>query len=244
MLQTKHFWACARKCFFLMDKKCSWYRRACIGTIETEKNVQGDFCVGIRNWIRFFTHTLLIGGAVTGILGFIIRWNEFAPLFVNKEWGEVFSVLTWLIGVGFTFSVISQMGFFAYLTIHQFGLGLFRSYWGFIQLALIVVVLFDLVYFRFQAFSNGDSIGSYLLLAAILFIVGIVTAYVKAKSKSRSVFVAALFFMVVVTTLEWLPVLQANEKSWLYLMLFTLLPCNAFQLLMLPKYNKKTSKAA
>ncbi|MCP3764478.1 KinB-signaling pathway activation protein [Domibacillus sp. A3M-37] len=199
--------------------------------------------MGIRNWIRFFTHTLLIGGAVTGILGFIIRWNEFSPLFANGEWKEVLSVLTWLIGVGFTFSVISQMGFFAYLTIHQFGLGLFRSYWTFIQLALIVVVLFDLVYFRFKAFSNGEDLGSYLMLAAILLVFGFLTAYIKAKGKSKNIFIAALFFMVVVTTLEWLPVLQANEKSWLYLMLFTLLPCNAFQLLMLPKYNQKTSKA-
>lgn len=200
--------------------------------------------MGIRNWIRFFAHTLLIGGAATSILGFIIRWNEFAPLFANGEWGEVLSVLTWLIGVGFTFSVISQMGFFAYLTIHQFGLGLFKSYWGFIQTALITVVLFDLVYFRFQAFSSGETIGSYILLAAILLLVGIVTAYQKARGRNRNVFVAALFFMVVVTTLEWLPVLQANEESWLYLMLFTLLPCNAFQLLMLPKYNQKTLKAA
>ncbi|WP_050182368.1 KinB-signaling pathway activation protein [Domibacillus robiginosus] len=200
--------------------------------------------MGIRNWIRFFTHTLLIGGAVTGILGFILRWDEFSPLFANGEWREILSVLTWLIGVGFTFSVISQMGFFAYLTIHQFGLGLFRSYWGFIQVALIAVVLFDLVYFRFQAFSSGETISSYLLLAAILLMVGLVTAYSKAKGKNRSVFTAALFFMVVVTTLEWLPVLQANEKSWLYLMLFTLLPCNAFQLLMLPKYNHKRQGAA
>ena len=200
--------------------------------------------MGIRNWIRFFTHTLLIGGAATGILGFIIRWNEFAPLFANGQWGEVLSVLTWLIGVGFTFSVISQMGFFAYLTLHQFGLGLFKSYWEFIQTALIAVVLFDLVYFRFQAFSSGETIGSYILLAVILLLVGIVTAYQKARGRNRNVFVAALFFMVVVTTLEWLPVLQANEESWLYLMLFTLLPCNAFQLLMLPKYNQKTLKAA
>lgn len=200
--------------------------------------------MGIRNWIRFFTHTLLIGGAVAGILGFIIRWGEFSPLFANGEWKEVLSVLAWLIGVGFTFSVISQMGFFAYLTIHQFGLGLFRSYWNFIQIALIIVVLFDLVYFRFEAFgSDGEAIGSYLILAAALFIVGLLVAWLKGRGRNKSVFVAALFFMIVVTTLEWLPVLQANEESWLYLMLFTLLPCNAFQLLMLPKYNQKVSKA-
>lgn len=200
--------------------------------------------MGIRNWIRFFTHTLLIGGAVTGIFGFIIRWDEFSPLFLNGEWREMLSVLVWLIGVGFTFSVISQMGFFAYLTIHQFGLGLFRAYWNFIQIALIIVVLFDLVYFRFEAFGGeGEAISSYLILAAVLFIIGLLVAWLKGKGKNKNVFIAALFFMVVVTTLEWLPVLQANEESWLYLMLFTLLPCNAFQLLMLPKYNQKVSKA-
>jgi KinB signaling pathway activation protein len=200
--------------------------------------------VGVQNWIRFFTHTLLIGGAVAGILGFIIRWNEFSPLFANGEWKEVLSVLGWLIGVGFTFSVISQMGFFAYLTIHQFGLGLFRSYWNFIQIALIVIVLFDLVYFRFEVFSkDGEAIGSYLTLAAVLFFVGLLVAWLKGKGKNKNVFIAALFFMIVVTTLEWLPVLQANEESWLYLMLFTLLPCNAFQLLTLPKYNQKVLKA-
>lgn len=199
--------------------------------------------MGIRDWIRFFTHTLLLGGAVAVVLGFIIRWDEFSSLFANGEWGEVASVAAWLVGVGMTFSVISQMGFFAYLTIHQFGRGLFRSYWNFIQIALIVVVLFDLVYFRFEAFGDGDSIGSYLLLAAVLFVVGIIVAYIKAKG-SRNVFIAALFFMIVVTTLEWLPVLQANEESWLYLMLFTLLPCNAFQLLMLPKYSTKEARTS
>jgi len=41
--------------------------------------------------------------------------------------------------------------------------------------------------------------------------------------------------MIVVTTIEWFPALRTNEESWLYLMLFPLLICNMYQLLILPK---------
>ncbi|MDQ0216167.1 KinB signaling pathway activation protein [Oikeobacillus pervagus] len=194
----------------------------------------------IRNWVKFFWHTLMVGGMTSAVVGFIVRWNEFSPLFSNMEIKEIFSVLMWLIGIGFTFSVISQMGYFAYLTIHQFGVKMFRSLslWNAIQFVLIAVVLFDLVYFRFQAFADkGESIVPYLSLAAVLLIVGVIVAYLKAKQTNKQMFISALFFMVVVTVLEWLPVLQVNEKSWLYLMILTLLPCNAYQLLMLPKYT-------
>jgi KinB signaling pathway activation protein len=55
-----------------------------------------------------------------------------------------------------------------------------------------------------------------------------------------SAFIPALFFMIVVTTIEWVPVLRVNEESWLFLMLFPLIVCNAFQLLMLPKLNQRS----
>ncbi len=48
--------------------------------------------------------------------------------------------------------------------------------------------------------------------------------------------------MVVVTILEWLPVLRVNEASWVYLMIFPLIACNAYQILMLPKYNKLSAE--
>ena len=68
------------------------------------------------------------------------------------------------------FSVVSQIGFFAYLFIHQFGLGVFRtiSLWNAVQLVLVAVVLFDLVYFRFQAFAGSEeSLLPYIGLAAL-----------------------------------------------------------------------------
>jgi KinB signaling pathway activation protein len=48
--------------------------------------------------------------------------------------------------------------------------------------------------------------------------------------------------MMVVTAIEWVPVLKVNEESWLYLMLFPLLACNTYQLLILHKLNEDSQK--
>ncbi|MGD6804757.1 KinB-signaling pathway activation protein [Rossellomorea vietnamensis] len=197
----------------------------------------------IRNWIRLFFSTLMIGGLVTGISGLILRWDEFAPWFSDFELGKVISVFLWLVVVGFTFSVISQMGFFAYLTIHQFGMGMFRSFWKTVQIVITLFVLFDLIYFRFDGFMvNGEIKPSYIILFSLILVTGLVVAYLKNKQSGQNTFVSAIFFMVVVTVLEWLPVLQAKESKWLFLMLFALLACNAYQLLALPKFNRRSEE--
>nr|WP_249317183.1 KinB-signaling pathway activation protein [Bacillus sp. FJAT-50079] len=195
--------------------------------------------------IKFLFNSLVLGGLVTGILGFIIRWNEFQPYFVEVKIGAILSTFIWLVGVGFIFAVVSQVGFFAYLFIHQFGLGLFRSIslWNAVQFLLVVVVLFDLVYFRFQNFAGeGESLLPYISLALIILVAGLIVAYFKAKWTNRTTFISALFFMVVVTILEWLPVLRPNEESWIYLMIFPLIACNAYQILMLQKYNRLSAE--
>nr|WP_194950020.1 KinB-signaling pathway activation protein [Anoxybacillus flavithermus] len=198
--------------------------------------------VNSRKWVQLFFSTLFVGGISTGIVGFAVKWNEYAHLFTSFEIKEILSVLVWLIGVGFIFSVISQMGFFAYLTIHRFGLGIFRSVglWNAVQIVLIAFVLFDLVYFRYQLFAKeGESIVSYVLVALLIFLFGLVVAYVKMRETNKEAFVPALFFMVVVTVIEWFPVLRINEENWLYLMLFPLLICNAYQLLTLHRLLRK-----
>ncbi|MGA9227129.1 MAG: KinB-signaling pathway activation protein [Mesobacillus sp.] len=194
-----------------------------------------------RNWVNLFLTTLVIGAVTTGLVGFIVRWSEFQQLLSDFSFMEFFSILLWLMGVGLIFSILSQMGFFAYLTVHRFGLGVFRSLWNAVQVILIAFVLFDLVYFRFNSFAEkGESILPYLGLAGIVLIAGLVTAFIKAKQTNKEAFIPALFFMVVVTVIEWVPVLRVNEHSWLYLMLFPLLICNAYQLLVLHKLNQKS----
>ncbi|KAA0760201.1 KINB signaling pathway activation protein [Bacillus sp. AR2-1] len=200
-----------------------------------------------RKWVRLFFTTLFLGGISTVIIGFVLEWDKYAKFFQNFDGEEILAVSFWLMGVGFIFSVISQMGFFAYLTIHRFGLGMFRSpsLWNAVQLFFIAFVLFDFVYLRSVLIANGEvSLGNNILVAGVLFVFGAIVAYIKSKETNRKAFVPALFFMVVVTILEWVPALRINDTDWLYLMVIPLLLCNAYQLLILHRLIGKASKSA
>lgn len=198
-----------------------------------------------RNWVKLFLTTSLIGGLTTAVVGFIVRWNEFMPYFTEVRILDIVSTTLWLVVMGVLFSVISQMGFFAYLTVHRFGLGIFKSasLWNGVQVIVTATVLFDLVYMRYQAFAKtGDSLVPYMVLAAIPFVAGLVVAWIKMKQTNKGAFIPALFFMIVVTVIEWVPVLRVNEHSWLYLMVAALLACNAYQVLILHKLNMQSQQ--
>ncbi|MDQ0247920.1 KinB signaling pathway activation protein [Bacillus fengqiuensis] len=200
-----------------------------------------------RNWVRLFLSTLFLGGISTAITGFIVRWDKYGSLFFSIDIMGILSVLLLLFGVGLIFSIISQMGFFAYLTIHRFGLGIFRSVslWNAVQMILIVFVLFDLVYFRYRFFAQpGDSFIPYVSVAFSILMIGMAVAYIRRGKTNNEAFVPALFFMTVVTIIEWVPALQINDRNWLYLMLFPLLICNAYQLLVLPKLIADSHKGS
>lgn len=198
-----------------------------------------------RNWVRLFMTTLLVGGLTTAIVGFIVRWSEFQPYFSGFRIMDILSTTLWLIVMGFLFSVISQMGFFAYLTVHRFGLGIFKSVslWNAVQAVLILFALFDLVYLRYVNFAkSGEPILPYFLPAVVLLLTGLIVAWFKIRQTNQSAFIPALFVMIVVTLVEWVPVLRVNEKSWLYLMMFALMACNAYQLLILHKLNSQSEQ--
>ncbi|EEL89964.1 KINB signaling pathway activation protein [Bacillus cereus] len=200
-----------------------------------------------RKWVRLFFTTLFLGGISTVIIGFVLEWDKYAKFFQNFDGKEILAISFWLMGVGFIFSVISQMGFFAYLTIHRFGLGMFRSssLWNAVQLFFIAFVLFDFVYLRSVLIANGEvSLGNNILVAGVLFVFGAIVAYIKSKETNKKAFVPALFFMVVVTILEWVPALRINDTDWLYLMVIPLLLCNAYQLLVLHRLIGQKSKSA
>jgi KinB signaling pathway activation protein len=221
-----------------------FFKLGLIQLIGMEYLILEEKYVTSRYLVKLFFSTLFLGGITTGIVGFIVRWDEFEPYFSNLQIIDIIMTLFWLIGVGLIFSILSQMGFFAYLTVHRFGLGIFKSHklWNAVQVILIVFVLFDLVYLRYSSFAKGgESIFPYIGLAFFVAIVGLIVANIKAKQTNREAFIPALFFMVVVTTIEWVPVLRVNENSWIYLMLIPLLVCNAYQLLILHKINEKSN---
>ncbi|MGJ7913625.1 KinB-signaling pathway activation protein [Neobacillus sp. LXY-1] len=198
-----------------------------------------------RNLVRLFMSTLLVGGLTTAIVGLVVRWSELQPYFVDFQLKDIISAILWLVVMGFLFSAISQMGFFAYLTVHRFGLGIFKSasLWNGVQVILILFALFDLVYLRYNAFADkGESILPYLGLAAAALIIGLTVSWFKKQQTNQAAFIPALFFMIVVTIVEWVPVLRVNDSNWLYLMGVTLSICNAYQLLMLHKLNAQSEQ--
>ncbi|MFJ7730021.1 KinB-signaling pathway activation protein [Neobacillus sp. NPDC097160] len=198
-----------------------------------------------RNLVKLFRNSLLVGGVTTVIVGLFVRWHELQPFFVDFKIKDIISAILWLLLMGFLYSVISQMGFFAYLTVHRFGLGIFKSasLWNGIQIVLILFGLFDLVYLRYTNFAKtGDSMLLYLLPALLLLIVGLAVAWLKSKETNREAFIPALFFMIVATLVEWVPALRINAQNWFYLMLFALMACNAYQLLILHKLNAQSEQ--
>ena len=202
----------------------------------------------IRNWFKFFFNALWIGGLVTAVAGLIVRWEFFSGYIQSGEVWQFAGALLWMVFLGFTMSVIAQMGFFAYLTIHQFGVNIFKTLtlWNWVQLLIIIVVLFDLIFFRFRLTAEDTERSLlYLFLLATLVIVAGVTAYLKAQWTKKHTLISALFFMVVVTTLEWLPALMVREgniDTWVTILLFPLLAVNAYQILALPKYNRMSDE--
>ncbi|HWO78652.1 MAG TPA: KinB-signaling pathway activation protein [Bacillus sp. (in: firmicutes)] len=185
-----------------------------------------------RNWVRLFLTTLLAGGIAGIVSGFAARWTDFAWMFSPFNFTEILWSSVWLFGIGLIYSVISQMGFFSYLTIHRFGLGIFKSLrlWNTVQIILIAVVIFDLIYFDFW------------IVAVLLLAYGLLVAFIKAKQTDNDTFISALFFIVAATTIELLAVLRVGDESWIYFMMFSLLVCNTYQLLRLPYYLKRSEE--
>ncbi len=202
----------------------------------------------IRNWFKFFFNALWIGGFVTAVAGLIVRWEFFTNYLQAGEIGQFVGALLWMVFLGFTMSVVAQMGFFAYLTVHQFGVNIFKTLtlWNWVQLLIIMVVLFDLIFFRFRLTSEDTERSLlYLFLLATLMIVSGITAYLKAQWTKKHTLISALFFMIVITTLEWLPALMVREgniDTWVTILLFPLLAVNAYQMLALPKYNTMSDR--
>ncbi len=162
--------------------------------------------------------------------------------------GIGFNMLVMLMA-GMMISVLSQMGFFAYLTLHYIGLGLFKNkiYWNTIQIILIAIVLFDTVYLRYLKYAEqGAGAASFLPLPAIILAVSLMVSYLKIKATNRSAWIPTLFFMVVATTMEAIPALNLDQPNpgLVFLMVTILLCCNAWQILMLHKLVKPANALA
>lgn len=197
-----------------------------------------------RKLVGLFLKTLFVGGAVGLFVSFFVASGRYMEALQPFDLFNLFGIAIWYVVYGLLFSVISQAGFFSYLFINQFGLSLFRSFWPTVQLLLVAFALFDLVYFPYKG-TDGE-IALYLLILMMIgiLIYGLIISWIKAKETHQRAFVPALFLMVVITAIEWIPGLRTGEVDYATLMILTLLACNTYQLLILHRLTGDGTNSA
>ena len=194
-----------------------------------------------RNWAFLFITTLVIGG-ITGLLfGFGMYVLQTGDEVVGQE--LILSIIGYA-GAGLMFSLISQMGLFAYFFFQSMMLGLLKRNWLWqtFQGLLILLVLIDLVWLRSAA--GGGNWLNYLPLPLALLAVGMIVAAVKSWMTDRQAFLPTLFVMVVLTTIEWLPALLTGNPLSMWVMIVPLLCCNAWQVLILHRLVNDGKKSS
>ncbi|WP_281884114.1 KinB-signaling pathway activation protein [Paenibacillus sp. YYML68] len=188
----------------------------------------------IRKWFYLFWTTLAIGTVVGILTGLTMQLTDPEAVLSGKAIG--FTILSSLL-IGSTISVLSQMGFFAYLIVRHIFMGMIpkKWIWDYVQIFTIIVVLVDLVYLRYVDSAHEGSFSTYFLLPAFILIVSVVVAYAKVKATNTSAWIPTLFFMIVLSTLEAIPALRLGKTASTIFMVIPLLACNAWQILILHK---------
>ncbi len=196
--------------------------------------------MNFKKWLYLFSTTLLIGGVSSVVLGMIL---ERGTLF-GSGFNNILVGLAWNFGLGLLFSAVAQMGFFAYLTVHNVGLGVFKSLWPYVQVVLIAFAFFDLIYFRYTTFAvEGESVISYVWIPLGILVYALIVAYFKVRETNRSAAIPTVFVIFVVTVIEWIPALKQNNLTGMFYMLIPLLICNTWQIMLLHRLTKTSPVA-
>lgn len=188
--------------------------------------------MSLRNWLRLFWSTLLVGGIASLIVGFGIQASDEEL----KVW-DIYLII-WNFGAGLMYSVLSQMGFFAYLTINYFAQGAFRNrltLWTALQWIIIIIVLVDLVMLRTVFLDTGKTWTEYSILPIVMMVAAVLVALLKSKLTNFKAFTPTLFFVFVATILEAVPALREDNIFSIIAMIIPLFACNAWQVLVLHK---------
>src|SRR5699024_12499617 len=91
--------------------------------------------------------TLFIGGIVGFITSIFVHFDHYMAYLQPFNALELLGVVLFYIGYALVFTVVAQTGFFAYLFIHRFGIGFFNSFCPIVSFLLVLLALFDMVYF-------------------------------------------------------------------------------------------------
>lgn len=225
---------------FMANARNCWFFHRTVGTIILEKE-HGGRAVTLRKWSFLFYTTLLIGALGAVISGVLIGQETTSGGFANFGMGVIGSLIA-----GLMFSVVSQMGFFAYLTINYLALSVLRrkSLWSGVQVIIIAFVFIDFVVLRHDIFAKNESMLGYVWLPLGLLAYAVAVAYAKVRATNRSAWIPTVFFMFVVTILEWIPALRENNIKSMTMMIVPLLLCNTWQIMQLHRILRKNESLA
>lgn len=192
----------------------------------------------LRNYGWLLGTTLLIGGVGGVLAGFLVAGEHLGGSVGNFVAGTLVNLL-----VGLTIAVLAEMGFFAYMTLNYLMVSFLKNYtlWKGIQVVLILFTAFDMVYLSYAAFGEGGAIWPYLLPPLLLLAVSLVAAYAKVRLTNSNAWIPTVFFLFVVTAIEWVPGLRQNNPSSALFMIVPLLFCNIWQVMHLHRLTNKTS---
>lgn len=194
-----------------------------------------------RILVGFLWKTFWLGGLAGLIASFFVKPEQYLNYMQPFDGMEILGLIVFFLGLGLTFATISLTGFFAYLFVHRMGQSLFKGYWSTVQVGLIIFILFDIIYFPYRSADNVK-LYWFILLAAALLLIGWIVAKIKAKETNKKAFIPTLFFMVVFTTVEWVPGLMVDGTDYAWLMVVPLLVSNTYQILNLHRLNFQEKK--
>ena len=179
-----------------------------------------------RKLVNMVLKTTVIGTVVGFITSLIVAWNVFADVLNPFQPMELLGVFLYFFGFALVFTIVSLAGFLAYLFVHQFGASILRSFWPLAQLLLVAFALFDIVYFSNKeiALMHRIYIALFVLLAALFL------SRIKVKQTNFTSFFPAMFFMVVVTSLELTLGLRTSDLQYIVIIIVTLVVANGYQL--------------
>jgi len=194
----------------------------------------GGFLVNSRKIVHMFFKTLFIGGIVGFITSIFVNFEQYMQFIAPFNALDLLGVVLFYLGYALVFTVVSQTGFFAYLFIHRFGEGFFKSFWPIVQVILILLALFDMAYFS----SDNIPLWFKLSLVGFILVVGLIVSRIKVTKTNSTAFIPSMFLMVVVTALELSMVLRAGDVRFVVLMVMPVLAASAYQLLILHKVTE------
>jgi KinB signaling pathway activation protein len=195
----------------------------------------------IGNWLRMFISTLAVGIVVSMLFGFIQQIADPELTLWDVGW-----VILYLLS-GALYSVLSQLGFFAYMTLNYYATDIFRrkTVWFYVQWICVFLGFAYLIGIRAVFFEeNNHGWLAYSVLPVVLMAASVLAAWYKTKLTNATAFTPTVFFLFVVTALELVPALRQNNALSTASMAIPLFACNAWQILNLHHYVKKREEPA